>query len=117
MSRVVNHASDSVLSPVANSTGATPGRANARKAATSASASPLAETTVAAGAQTQASPIDKTARISRHESGGQSAWVAPTLPEGRAASATAANDDRAGCSPNGLALIAVDRRPLLTTSF
>src|SRR5580693_8767435 len=117
MSRVVNHASDSVLSPVANSTGATPGRANARKAATSASASPLAETVVAAGAQTQASPIDKTARASRHDSGGRSPRVAPTLPDGRAASATAANGDRAGCSLDGLAPIAAERRPLLTTSF
>ncbi len=63
MSRAVSHDCDSVLSCVASSTGATPGRANARKAATPASPSPLAGTTVAAGAQKQ--PRPKTARRGR----------------------------------------------------
>ena len=96
MSRVVSHASDSVLSLVANSTGATPGRANARKAATPASPSSLAGTTIAAGAQTQASPMDNAARTRRHKSDGRSALDFPASAEDRVASTTAVNDDRAG---------------------
>ena len=111
MSRVVNHACASVLSLVANSTGSTPGRAKAWKAATPASPSPLPGTTVAAGAQTKARQTDNAASPSRHTSHGRNASGATTFAEGRQASRrSAVNDGRVGCSPEGLAPAAADRR-------
>src|SRR3981189_699449 len=86
MSGVANQACASVLSLVANSTGSTPGRANAWKAATPASPRPLAGTTIAAGAQTKATQTDNVASTHRHKSEDRNAWGAATFAENRKAS-------------------------------
>src|SRR5271154_1733058 len=98
-SRVVNHACASLMSLVANSTGSTPGRAKAWKAATPASPSRLPGTTVAAAAQTQARQKDSVATLSRHRSDGRNASRARIFAEGRLVSPTALNDARGDCSP------------------
>src|ERR1700752_5085452 len=85
-SRAVSHACASALSVVANSTGSTPGRANAWKAATPASPSPLAGETVAAGAQTRERKTNIAPTPSRHKSDGRNGLVAAVLAENRGAS-------------------------------
>src|SRR6202522_1347966 len=97
------------MSLVANSTGSTPGRAKAWKAATPASPSRLPGTTVAAAAQTQARQKDSVATPSRHRSDGRNAPRARIFAEGRLLSATALNVARGGCSPAGLAPAVPDR--------
>src|ERR1700722_19583997 len=117
LSRVVNHACASAVSLVANSTGSTPGRAKAWKAATPASPSRLLGTTVAAGAQTKARQTDKTASPSRHTSHGLSLSRAKIFAAGRLVSATVLNVGWGGCSPEGLAPVAPDRAALPKVSF
>src|SRR5277367_36517 len=117
VSRVVNHACASAVSLVANSTGSTPGRAKAWKAATPASPSRLPGTTVAAGAQTQARQKDSVATPSRQKSDGRNASGAMIFAEGRLVRATAVNGARGGCSPDGLAPVVLDRAALPKVSF
>src|ERR1700722_8034308 len=117
LSRVVNHACASAASLVANSTGSTPGRAKAWKAATPASPRRSPGTMVAAGAQTKARQTDKTASPSRHSSHGRKASRAKTFADGRLVSATALNVGRGGCSPDGLAPAAPDRAALPKVSL
>src|SRR6185437_17161131 len=105
------------LSPVASSTGATPGRTNARKAATPASPSPLAGTAVAAGVQTQARQRDIAARPSRHKSDGRNAPGAPIVADENGASATAGPANRAGSSLKALPPAGAGRRPLIRISL